>query len=120
MTLGATGSILDFADSSGDTWTGTLSISGWNGASAGGGSDRIFIGSTEDLTSQQLADIRFINGSMNGNSFTSDSAVQLSDGELVAAAVVPEPGAWGMLLGGLATLVGLQRSYRRRISRNSM
>jgi autotransporter-associated beta strand protein len=119
LTLGATGSILNFADSSGDTWTGTLSISGWNGASAGGGSDRIFIGSTEDLTSQQLADITFINGSLNGNSFTSDGAAQLPDGELVAA-VVPEPGAWGMLLGGLATLAGLQRSYRRRISRSSM
>jgi hypothetical protein len=45
--------------------------------------------------------------------------VQLPDGELVAA-VVPEPGTWGTLLGGLATLVGLQRSYRRRISRSSM
>ncbi len=119
LTLGATGSILNFANSSGDTWTGALSISGWNGASAGGGSDRIFIGSTEDLTSQQLADITFINGSLNGNSFTSDSAVQLPDGELVAA-VVPEPGAWEMLLGGLATLAGLRRSYRRRISRSSM
>ncbi len=28
---------------------------------------------------------------------------------------VPEPGTWGMLLGGLAVLVGLQHSRRRAL-----
>jgi autotransporter-associated beta strand protein len=113
LSLGATGTVLDFADSSAIAWTGTLAISDWNGASAGGGSDQVIFGTSATLTNAQLADITFINGSVNGYGFTSDSAVQLADGELVAAAI-PEPGTWSMLLAGSAGLIAMQRTRRRR------
>jgi len=102
------GAVLHLADSSANTWTGTLSITDWNGASVGGGTDQVFIGSSADLTSAQLADIQFVNGSLNGISFTTYGAVQLSDGELVAAAI-PEPGTWAMMLSGAGMLVFIRR-----------
>jgi hypothetical protein len=115
LTLGATGSIIDFADSSANApnWTGTLAINDWNGASLGGGSDQVFIGSTADLTAGQLADITFVNGTEDGNSFTSMGATQLANGEIVAA--VPEPDTLAMMLAGTAMLGVWQR--RRRTSR---
>ena len=109
LTLGSTGSILKFADSSADTWTGTLAITNWNGASVGGGSDQIFIGSSADLTPQQLASITFVNGTLDGNPYTTDGAMQLSNGEIVAIASVPEPATWGMMLSGVGMLALLRR-----------
>ena len=115
LTLGSTGSILNFADSSANTWTGTLAISNWNGSSTGGGSDQIFIGNSSHLlTPQQLADITFINGTVDGNPFTTDGAAQLSTGEIVAIATVPEPATWGMMLSGAGMLALLRR---RRLAR---
>jgi autotransporter-associated beta strand protein len=114
IALGNTGSIMNFADSSGDAWTGTLAISNWNGASAGGGSDKVFFGSSATLTPAQLADITFVNGIVDGSSFSSDSAAQLADGELVAAAI-PEPGAWAMMLAGAGVLFAYRRVRRRKI-----
>jgi autotransporter-associated beta strand protein len=116
LTLGSTGSIINFADSSADTWTGTLAITNWNGLSAGGGSDQVFFGSTNDLTAGQLADITFFSGTVNGTGFSTDSAVQLADGEIVAAAV-PEPGTWAMFAAGVGMLGIWQRS-RRSARRN--
>jgi fibronectin-binding autotransporter adhesin len=116
LTLGATASVINFADSSADTWTGTLAINDWNGNGAdlnGGGSDQIFIGATADLSPAQLADITFVNPTIDGVSyFTSFGAEQLADGELIAA--VPEPGTWASLLGGFGMLIVWQRSRRRR------
>ena len=111
LTLGSTGSIINFADSSADTWTGTLAINDWNGLSTGGGSDEVFFGSTNDLTAGQLADITFISGTVNGTGFSTDRAVQLADGEIVAAAV-PEPGTWAMFAAGIGMLGIWQRSRR--------
>jgi autotransporter-associated beta strand protein len=116
LTLGATGSIIDFADSSSDTWTGALAINDWNGNGAalgGGGSDQIFIGSSADLSQAQLAEVTFINPTVNGVTYNQTSgALQLADGELVAA--VPEPGAWAMVIGGMGVLAVWQRSRRGR------
>jgi hypothetical protein len=123
LSLGTSGDVLDFVDSSADTWTGTLAITDWNGSSAGGGSDQVYIGGTEDggdgvlLTSAQLADITFVNGTLDGNSFGSASAIQLADGEIVAA--VPEPGTWATLLTGVAMLGVWQRSRRRTTRRDA-
>jgi hypothetical protein len=109
--LGSSGSVVNFADSSADSWTGTLTINNWNGASAGGGTDEVFIGTTADLTNAQLADITFTNGTLDGVPFATDSAVQLPDGELVAA--IPEPGTWAEILAGVGILCIWQRSRRR-------
>jgi autotransporter-associated beta strand protein len=113
LSLGASGDVINFADSSALAWTGTLTISDWTGLSAGGGSDEVFIGTTNDLTAAQLADITFTNGTLNGVSFGSDSAVQLADGELVAAAI-PEPGTWAMMLAGAGMLCVWRRSCGAR------
>jgi fibronectin-binding autotransporter adhesin len=116
LTLGATASIIQFADSSADTWTGTLAINDWNGNGAdlgGAGSDEIFIGTTADLSQAQLAGITFVDPTIDGVSFaTSQGAQQLADGEIVA--VVPEPGSWASLLSGVGMLLVWQRSRRRR------
>jgi len=115
LTLGATGSMFNFLDSSALTWNGTLTINDWNGNGAdlnGAGSDQIYIGTTADLTPTQLADITFVNGTEDGTTpFSTAGAVQLSDGEIVAQ--IPEPGAWTSLVSGLGLLVVWQRSRRR-------
>jgi autotransporter-associated beta strand protein len=115
LTLGASANIINFANSSADTWTGTLSINDWNGASLGGGSDEVFIGTSADLSAAQLADISFVNPTVDGVSDPGTFGVQqLSDGELVLAASIPEPGDWAGILGGFALLLVWQRSRRRR------
>ena len=119
LSLGATGDILNFLDSSANTWTGTLAITNWNGNGAdlgGGGSDQILFteanGTTPAfLTSAELADISFVNPTIDGVAHTSTyGAVQLADGELVAA--IPEPGTWAMMLAGAGMLFVLRRSRR--------
>jgi fibronectin-binding autotransporter adhesin len=119
LTLGAMGSVIDFADSTANAanWTGTLAIQDWNGNGAdlnGGGTDELFIGSAADLTQQQIADITFVNPTVDGVAYTSSfSATQLSDGEIVALAAVPEPGTWASLLSGLGMLLVWRRVRRR-------
>jgi len=113
LTLGASGDVINFADSSALAWTGSLVIADWNGASAGGGSDEVFFGTTNDLTAAQLADITFTNGTLDGNAFTTYQAIQLSDGEIVASAI-PEPGTWAMLFAGAGMLCVWQRTRRTR------
>jgi autotransporter-associated beta strand protein len=112
LSLGATGSIINFADSSADTWTGTLAITNWNGNGVslnGGGSDQVIF-ANDDLTVAQLADIRFLNPTINGVGYSgSFKAVELSSGELVAA--IPEPGTWASLLFGIGFIA---ISVRRR------
>jgi len=116
LTLGATSSVINFADSSADNWTGTLAIDDWTGNGpdlGGGGTDEIFIGATADLSAQQLAAITFVNPTVDGITYTSSlAAIQLSDGEIVAA--VPEPGTWASLIGGLGMLLAYQRTRRRK------
>ena len=52
---------LDSHDVSSD-WNGTLSITNWSGSTAGGGTDQLLVGNSEQgLTSSQLERIRFVN-----------------------------------------------------------
>ena len=119
MSLGATSSIIGFLDSSANAWTGTLAITNWNGYSAGGGSDEILFTEADGitaapLTSAQLADISFVNPTIDGVAYSNTfGAAQLSDGEIVAA--IPEPGTWAMMLAGVGMLCVWQRSRRSKV-----
>jgi autotransporter-associated beta strand protein len=112
--LGTSFSTLNFADSSASPWDGTLSILNWSGLLAGGGTDQISFGTflSPGLTSTQIAAVSFIDPL--GFAPGAYGATLLPSGELVP---VPEPAAPLALLGGLATLLGLQR--RRSASRTS-
>lgn len=83
-------SVIQYAASSGNTWTGTLKILNWTGSATGGGSDQVLFGATNGgLSSTQLSDILFVNptGFIVGNY----SAKILSGGEIVPFLVSPEP-----------------------------
>jgi autotransporter-associated beta strand protein len=113
LNLGSGSSTLAFSSSSGSAWTSgqSLSITNWSGNLSGGGTDRIYFGtSNTTLTSTQLSQITFVNptGLAAGNY----GAKLLSSGELVPFSAVPEPStvAAGAVLGVLATA----DLYRRR------
>jgi fibronectin-binding autotransporter adhesin len=106
---GSTTAVAAFADSSGQTWSGstTLSILNWNGiagstsSNGGGGTEALFFGSTlGGLTSTQLGEISFVNPNGMTGTF---SAGMNSNGEVFAIEAVPEPTT---IFGALA-LVGL-------------
>ncbi len=61
--LGAGASVLQFAASSGVTWTsGTLLVTNWNGSVTGGGADQVVFGSSSSaLSTTQVGQIRFAN-----------------------------------------------------------
>lgn len=84
------GGILRFDASSGNRWTGTLSVYHWSNDSAGAGVDHLYIGaSVAGLTSAQLAAISFY--SDDGATFLGVATFAAAgDGELIAT--VPEPG----------------------------
>ena len=107
--IGAT-SILHFANSSAQSWSGSLTILDWNGSSTGGGSNELFFGSNASgLTAGQIAMISFLNPTIDGVTETgSFDATLLSDGELVATAV-PEPGTWAMLVSASGLLLLIRR-----------
>jgi autotransporter-associated beta strand protein len=113
--VSSTASILNFGDSHGIAWSGTLTIANWNGTTTSGGPDEVFFGSSAGgLTSTQLGDIAFLNPTINGVAKTGDyNANILSTGQIVA--VVPEPATWAAMLSGLAALVLIEcRRSRRR------
>lgn len=92
--LGSGSSILQFANSSGQAWTGgeVLTIANWNG-----GSDQLFFGNAMSaLTAGQVSQIKFLNPNGVSGIFT---ATILASGEIVP---VPEPAtiAFGALLLG--------------------
>ncbi len=68
---------MHFANSSVGAWTGTLSISNWDGQTSGGGTDQIFVGgnSYSGLTHAQLNAIKF--------GVLPTGAILLTTGELV-------------------------------------
>jgi autotransporter-associated beta strand protein len=105
--LGAGASILNFANSSGASWSGTLSIWNWTGTVGnGGGTDQlVFAGGTGGLTGAQLSQIQFF--SDTGSTLLAP-AIILSSGEVVP---VPEPATWFTIF-GLAALVGLVERRR--------
>jgi fibronectin-binding autotransporter adhesin len=122
LTLGAGASTLDFgagntsglfsfSSSSANAFTGTLNILDWNGTSyTGGGADRFFVGTTSSgLTTTQLSSITFTNP--NGISGVYQ-AIQLANGEVVAADSTPEPTDLALMLSG--ALVGGMAFLRRR------
>jgi autotransporter-associated beta strand protein len=90
--LGGGASVIAFADSSAQTWTGTLSIYNWSGtAGTGNGTDQLYFGTdATGLTATQLGQIAFYSDAgttfLGTAGFTGDL-----DGEL---APVPEPSTW--------------------------
>jgi hypothetical protein len=85
---GASGSVLNFANSSAVAWNaGTLYIVGWGGNAGGGGSDQIKFGSdATGLTAGQLAQITWI--APNGGANVVGAKI-LASGEIVP--YVPPP-----------------------------
>ena len=94
--LNNAGTTLDFLDSSGQTWTSNLVITGYTQ-----GQDIINFGDSTGLTSGQLADI-----SLDGTSATLDSS-----GNLVVA---PEPSTWSLMIMGAFGLMGVVVRARRK------
>jgi type VI secretion system secreted protein VgrG len=90
--LGAGASIIAFANSSAQTWLGTLSIYNWTGTPvAGGGTDQLYFGTdSTGLTLPQLSQISFYSDS--GTTFLGTGGFTIGmDGEL---GPVPEPSTW--------------------------
>jgi len=99
--MGAGASILKFSS----TWTpngNTLTIANWTGLVFGGGTDQIFFGNSQTLTTTQLGGITFL-GYHPG-------AQQLADGEIVP--IIPE--ATTVVGGFLLVAVIAWRERRRR------
>lgn len=105
--MGAGASILTFANSSGQTWTGSIQILNWSGSTAGGGTDQLLFGAG-GLSAGQVGLISFVNPSNYAPG--TYGATMLPSGEVVA--VVPEPAVLGTL--GLSSLLVLRR---RRLAR---
>jgi len=103
--LGAGASVVHFAASNGQTWSGgELVVVNWNGTigGSGGGTDELFFGSsTAGLTSGQVGEIVFENPNGVAGNY---SAEILSTGEVIAFKPIPEPGTYaaGAVLVGLA------------------
>lgn len=103
--MGAGASILTFANSSGQTWSGSIQILNWSGLTAGGGTDQLFFGANASgLTNAQLATMSFVNPA--GYAPGTYGAKILPTGEVV----VPEPAILGMLAAS-----GLLALRRRRV-----
>ena len=88
--LGSGASVLNFAASSGMTWTGgaILTLSNWSGSVSGGGLGRVVFGSISSaLTAAQVSQIRFANPP--GFPTGSFAATILSTGEVVPLTASP-------------------------------
>ncbi len=106
-------SILAFANSSAQTWSGTLSIWNWSGnTGVGGGIDQLYFGSNmSGLTAAQLGQIVFFSDS--GVTQDPGMTIILSTGEVVP---IPEPGTWAA---GILALLAVGYTQRRRISKKT-
>jgi autotransporter-associated beta strand protein len=90
--LGEGASILAFAGSSAQAWSGTLSIYNWSGTPVvGQGTDQVYFGTdATGLTAEQLSQIAFYSDS--GTTLLGSGGFATGmDGELVP---VPEPATW--------------------------
>ena len=91
INLGANGTVA-FADSSAVSWPAgaTITINGWSGSFAGGGTNQIKFGTTSaGLTADQLAQVQFLDPA---NTVAGTYAAQiLSTGEVVPAVNVEAP-----------------------------
>lgn len=98
-------SAINFADSSGETWSGTLVIQNYTPLD-----DSLYIGSSgAGLTQDQVDKIQFVNPYGNGVDYT---AVITMAGEIViGSAVVPEPSTVFAII-GLCLVIGLHEVRR--------
>ncbi|WAC18563.1 autotransporter-associated beta strand repeat-containing protein [Luteolibacter sp. SL250] len=103
-------SILQFADSSGVVWGGSVNILNWTGtATTGGGTDQVIFGtSNSGLTTPQLDSIFFVNPFGDGNTYTAQWSSGLN-GEIVPGFIIPEPSAFL-----LVSISGLGLAMRRK------
>jgi hypothetical protein len=82
LDFGVNATTLRFRDSHDVTWTSPLFIANWSGSPTGGGTDRLYVGtSSQGLTPSQLAQIRFVNPS--GLPAGTYSGTILATGEVV-------------------------------------
>jgi hypothetical protein len=80
--LAGSASRLSFANSSGQSWTGTLTVANWNGNVSGGGAEQLKFGTSQSgLTPSQLSRIEFVNPA--GLPAGTYSAAILATGEVV-------------------------------------
>ena len=104
--LGSGSSVVAFANSSAQTWTGTLSIYNWSGSTAGGGTDQLYFGNDNTgLNTGQLGQVTFYSDS--GTTALGVAQI-LMDGEIVP---VPEPATW--FAASLTVIAVAGTSYRR-------
>ena len=108
--MGDGASVLAFANTSAQAWTGTLTILNWTGTPlTGGGTDQLFFGTdSSGLTETQLSQIAFY--SDEGDTFLGVGSY-VGDGEV---APVPEPGTW---LAGALVFAAVGFSQRRRMQK---
>jgi autotransporter-associated beta strand protein len=118
LSIGA--SVIAFANSSAQSWTGTLSIYNWSGTQiTGNGTDQVYFGSNPTgLTIAQLNSISFYSDS--GSTFlgTANWGLDL-DGEIVPTLIpvaIPEPGTW---IGGAIALGAIGFLARKRFAKRS-
>jgi len=111
LNLGSGTSVIQYAKSSGNTWSGTLQILNWTGNATGGGTDQVFFGNaTGGLSSSQLNEIVFVNpaGFLTGNY----NATMLAGGEIVPILASPEPATF--TAGATLSILLLLSEVRRR------
>jgi autotransporter-associated beta strand protein len=114
--LGSGASVIAFASSSAQTWTGTISIYNWSGIpGAGNGTDQLYFGTdATGLTAGQLGQIAFYSDS--GTTFVGWAGYASDlDGEVVP---VPEPSTWFATALALGAL-GFNQLRRMRNARCS-
>jgi hypothetical protein len=88
LDFGTNATTLRFQDSHDTTWDSSLVVANWSGSANGGGTDRLYVGSSsQGLTAAQLSQITFVNP--GGWSAGNYPARILSTGEIVPA--VPPP-----------------------------
>jgi autotransporter-associated beta strand protein len=107
-------SLLHFAASNLQSWSGTLSIYNWSGTPlTGGGAEQLLFGSNSSaLTAAQLSHFQFYSDA--GVTPYSPGAMILSTGEVVPDPV-PEPRTWALVSFGLVVLAyGWRRSAMRQ------
>ena len=111
-------SVLHFADSTGQAWTGTLSILNWSGTpTTGGGLEQLMFGTggiVPGVGPTQLSQIQFIDpvGFAAGTYSAIFAATNLN--EIVPGVPIPEPSTW---IGGALALAAIALTQRRRFSR---
>ena len=114
-------SLLHFANSSANGWTGTLSVLNWSGIlTTGGGEEQLLFGNSAvvpGISLGQLGMIQFVNpaGLAPGTyaaAFATDASEIVPNGSVP----VPEPGTWAA---GILAVAALGFSQRKRLRRKS-